>query len=40
MADIRIEAKQVMGAADHLYLVFVNDAGAEFVIRGGRPLVM
>ncbi len=41
MAEIRIETKPVVDFfgnsldADHLYLVFVNDANQEFVIRGG-----
>lgn len=35
MAEIRIEANQVFGNQGHLYLVFVDDVGQEFVIRGG-----
>lgn len=35
MAEIRIEGKVATAFGDHLYLVFVNDAGQEFVIRGG-----
>ena len=35
MAEIRIEGKPVFGTGDHLYLVFADDSGAEFVIRGG-----
>lgn len=35
MAEIRIEGKVAAAFGDHLYLVFVDDSGAEFVIRGG-----
>lgn len=35
MAEIRIEGKVAAAFGDHLYLVFVNDSGQEFVIRGG-----
>lgn len=35
MAEIRIEAKTAARHSDHLYLVFVNDAGTEFVNRAG-----
>jgi len=35
MAEIRIEAKPVALGVGHLYLVFVSDAGVEYVIRGG-----
>jgi len=36
MAEIRIEGKDAAGPyGGHLYLVFVSDSGAEFVIRGG-----
>lgn len=35
MAEIRIEGKTAAAFGDHLYLVFVNDLGQEFVIRGG-----
>ena len=37
MAEIRIEGKPVAGLFwDHLYLVYVDDNGNEFVIRGGQ----
>lgn len=36
MAEIRIEGSVVfLPLGDHLYLVFVDDMGNEFVIRGG-----
>jgi hypothetical protein len=37
VAEIRIESKSVpwTNGYEHSYLVYVNDAGAEFVIRGG-----
>lgn len=35
MAEIRMEGKPVVASAGHLYLVYVNDAGEEFVRRGG-----
>lgn len=35
MSRIRIESKPVALGFDHLYLVFENDLGEEFVIRGG-----
>ena len=35
MAEIRLEANSVYFAFDHYYLVFVDDGGNEFVIRGG-----
>ncbi len=35
MAEIRLESKDVAQGYDHFYLVFINDDGAEFVIRGG-----
>ncbi len=36
MAEIRIEGKEIpAGFYGHLYLVYVDDAGAEYVIRGG-----
>lgn len=39
MAEIRMESKPVAGGpAGHLYLVFVSDAGVEYVIRGGPAL--
>ena len=35
MAEIRIEGKPItIDPGDHLYLVFVDDTGNEFVIRG------
>jgi|GEM_PF-2198205 len=35
MPHIRIEAKPVIGGTGHLYLVYVDDTGNEFVLRGG-----
>jgi hypothetical protein len=35
MSKIFIECKYVGGYADHLYLVFQDNGGSEFVIRGG-----
>lgn len=37
MAEIGVEGKVVSGVMDsgHLSLVYTNDGGAEFVIRGG-----
>lgn len=35
MSKISIESKPVAIGLDHLYLVFENDFGEEFVIRGG-----
>lgn len=35
MSKISIESKPIAFGFDHLYLVFENDAGSEFVIRGG-----
>lgn len=38
MSQIRIEARPVVGGVTgqgHLYLVYVDDTGSEFVIRGG-----
>ena len=38
MAEIRIEGKPVVGGATdqgHLYLVYIDDNGSQYVIRGG-----
>lgn len=37
MSEIRIEGFEVLGVSGvgHLYLVYVDDSGDEFVIRGG-----
>lgn len=35
MAEIRVEANEVAFGKGHLYLVYTDDAGQEFVLRGG-----
>ena len=35
MAKISIEANNTFLSGDHLYLVYEDDSGNEFVIRGG-----
>lgn len=41
MAEIRIEGKPAFGSPfDHMYLVYVDDSGDEFVIRGGPQSVL
>jgi len=35
MGHIYIEAKTVALGFDHLYLVYTDDTGKEFVVRGG-----
>lgn len=35
MSEISIESREIFAGQDHLYLIFQDNAGQEFVIRGG-----
>ena len=35
MSKISIESREIFAGQDHLYLIFQDSAGLEFVIRGG-----